>query len=346
MNYFLGDVTDIITALMYHTEKAIILEADGDTDGVLDEGYLSRFWNWLKNADVSFDKAEYSVPSAGKLVMEMKTRPSFRQQIRKTVAAHFTRFINEAREELILLQDKVIEKLNKDGIVIIFDSLEHLRGITSNWDDVLKSSEQVFRGNAPYLKLPVHVIYTVPAALTNRVKQVYFLPMIKVRHKDESPFEPGIEAALELIRRRIPGDILEKLFGPAPRDPMVRLVQCTGGYPREIVQMMQSVIAQTKHPVSSSALEHIISEIGSEYRGIVFEDAFEWLAKVAYTKYLTMQDEEHRPAADLMLQNHCVLRYLNDELWYELHPAVRRIPGVDRAISKRIKDESGNKDGA
>ncbi len=326
------DVTDIISAIMFCTVKAVAVAEGKDPEKALEQGYFERFWEWIKNTDISIKNGEIGISSTSKLVVEMKTRPNLREKIRNTVAAHFTRFIKEARDELELIQEQVRENFEKDGIVIIFDSLEKLRGITTNWDNVLESAAQVFMGNAPYVHLPVHVLYTVPASLTTRMRNIDFLPMVKVRDKSGNPHTPGLEAARELIRKRVPDNILKELFGPEYMDRMDTLILSSGGYPREIIQMMQKVIAQTEYPVSDRNFEHIIKEIANEYREIILGEHIEWLARIAVTRELIPENEDARRDAALLLQNHAVLRYLNDDLWFDIHPAIRKIPGVKKAI--------------
>ncbi|MCP4345318.1 MAG: hypothetical protein GY795_07310 [Desulfobacterales bacterium] len=330
------DVTDIIAAVVYSVERAVI-ENEDSSEKALEEAYLKRFWNWLKNTDVDFGKGEFSIPSAGKLIFEMKSRPTLRQRIRGIVTSNFLEFITNAKQELEKFNLHVITKNEKSGIVIIFDSLEKLRGITSNWHEVLESAEQVFSGGAPYVRLPVHVLYTVPPSLTTRITGVDFLPMIKVHDKNSIPYELGIEAVRELIRRRIPDDILVEIFGTGSEDRINRIILQSGGYPREVIRMLQMSIAQKKHPLSDRAFEHIIAKIANEYLMVVPGEAFNWLASVAKSKLLTIEDDDHRRVADLMLANHAIMRYLNDELWFELHPALYQIPGVKKAIND-IKD--------
>jgi hypothetical protein len=341
------EVTDIVSSVIYYTSK-VLLEAKGikgeDLEKAMDEGYFQRLWNWLKNTDVNFGKSDLTVPSVGKLVFEMRTRPSLRQKIRKTVASHFYKFIKEAREELILLEDSVKRDLGREGLVIIFDSLEKLRGITDTWHLVLESAEKVFRGNMPYVKLPVNVLYTVPPALSTRIKNISFLPMIKVRDKANCSFRPGVEAARELIRKRVPDDILKALLGDAYETSLEQLILRSGGYPREILQVMQKIIAQTEHPISETVFRHILQEIANEYRNIVLGEMYQWLAKVSMVKDLIIENDNHRRTADQMLQNQAVQRYLNDELWFDLHPAVRDIPGVAKAIAQlEAESENGTK---
>jgi hypothetical protein len=215
---------------------------------------------------------------------------------------------------------------------VIFDSLEKLRGISTNWNEVLESAERIFATGGTYLRLPVHVLYTIPPALvTRRFEQVQFIPMIKLQEKDGSPFRPGIEAARELVRRRVPDDVLRHLLGPETEKRIEELIHWSGGYPREIVRLLRSSFALPKTPISEDDLQRIVGEVRDGYRKIVPAEAFDWLARVARDHYLTIENEGHRQSADLMLQNNAVLRYLNGGDWFDLHPAVHKIPGVEEA---------------
>jgi len=328
------EVTDIISTVIHCTAKTVAEAKKEDPEKALEEGYHERFWNWVKNTDVHLQKSDLTIPSVGKLALEMKTRPSFRKKVRNIVAANFSRFIKEARDELVLLEDSVKSDLKRDGIVIIFDSLEKLRGLTETWHEVLASADKVFRGSASYVKLPVNVLYTVPAALVMRIRDIDFLPMIKVRDKENNPFPAGVAVARELIRKRAPDDITKTLLGDSCETLLEKVILRSGGYPREILQVMQKVIAQEQHPLSAKELEHILAQIANQYQNIVLGDMFDWLARVSVSKKLIPESEDQSRKADLMLQNQAVQRYLNDELWFDLHPAVRDIPGVAKAVAK------------
>jgi hypothetical protein len=52
-------------------------------------------------------------------------------------------------------------------------------------------------------------------------------------------------------------------------------------------------------------------------------------------QYLVLDGDANREIADRLLQNNAVLRYLNDQDWFDIHPAVRRIPGVSEAIARQ-----------
>jgi hypothetical protein len=59
------------------------------------------------------------------------------------------------------------------------------------------------------------------------------------------------------------------------------------------------------------------------------------LSQVALERYVTTEDEVEQKSADRMLSSNAVLRYLNDQDWFDLHPAVRAVPEVASAIADR-----------
>ncbi|WP_295450206.1 hypothetical protein [uncultured Thiodictyon sp.] len=162
-------------------------------------------------------KGELTIPGGPKLVVEMRARPSLRAKVRSIVASNLTRFLREAHQELELLQERARQRGHAGGLVVIFGSLEKLRSTSETWQEVLGSAEQIFSGGAPYLHLPVHVLYTIPTALVSRrFKRVSVLPMIKLTDRDGAPFAAGLAAARELVRRRVPDEVLQAVFGPDP----------------------------------------------------------------------------------------------------------------------------------
>jgi hypothetical protein len=337
------DVPEIIAGILECTEAVVLRHEGKDPEKAMEEGYLTRLWAWLTRTDVDIGKGELTIPGGPKLVAEMKTRPTLRQRVRATIAAHLTTFLREARDEMKLLESRATG-LGYSGLVVIFDSLEKLRGISTNWTQVLESAEQLFAAGAPYLRLPVHILYTVPPALAARRwfdQQVQFIPMIKLRERNGADFKPGLDAARELVRKRVPDAVLIELLGPSAEARIKELILWSGGYPREIIRLLRSAFALSTAPISEEDLQRIISEIRDAYRKIVPADAYEWLAQVSRDHYLVFQSDGHRQAADLMLQNNAVLRYLNGGDWFDLHPAVQQIPGVQEAKQALARPSSG-----
>ncbi|MEE4356578.1 MAG: hypothetical protein V2I97_08910 [Desulfococcaceae bacterium] len=327
------NLIDIITIIVYFVEKTIYGQ---------EEGFLQRLWDWLKNTDTELGKAEFSIPSVGKLVFEMKARDSLRKKVHDVILRQFSRFMDEARNQLEEFNNIVISEFGRKGLVVIFDSLEQLgQNTESNWMEILSSAEKVFGSNRQYLQLPVHTVYTVPPALFNRIvgTDSYFLPMIKVYDKERMPYEPGLAAMRELVRRRLPEDIQKEILGPAAKENMDRLILWSGGYPRDMLKMLRETILAKYYPISENGLKHIMTSVLNHYRLGVPAEAFEWLSKMAKEKYLTWENETHLRIASQMLKNHIVLSYLNDDFWFDLHPAVYEIPGVRKAIENRERNE-------
>jgi hypothetical protein len=339
------DIPDILMAIVQKTDEEVLKAEGKPAEEALSEGRVSRFWHWLTSTEVTADVevgaeakvglSETAEVSAGaKLVLDMKTNPSLRKVLRERVAAQMTTFVTRVREEITNL-DKRAKKLGYAGLVVIFDSLEKLRGISTNWPEVLESAERVFTGGAPYLELPVHAVYTLPPAVVLRLNvQVEFLPMLKLYDREGNRFEPGFKAAREIIRKRVPDKVLTEIFSaPSREDRIERLIQWSGGYPREIVRLLQTFVMQPS--LNEALFKRLLALAGDNYRRTVPEEAYEWLAKVAFErKELAVANDEHRELVDRLLQNNVVLRYQNDTPWVDVHPAVREIAGVRDALAR------------
>lgn len=326
------DVVDVLSAVVHAADAEVLRLEGGKPDNALREGYPRRLWSWLTQTDVDLKGAQFELPAGASLVMEMKTRPTLRQRVREIVANHLSRFLQEIHQELEALSARA-QRRGRAGLVVIVDSLEKLRGTSTTWHDVLNSAERLFAGGAPYLRLPVHVVYTIPPALVSRrFERVHFMPMIKLKSQDGSPWAPGVQAARELVRRRIPDEQLSLLLGPDRERRLERVIAWSGGYPRELVEMLQKIVAHRAHPISEADLQRLLHEVRDAYRRVVPSEAFPWLARVADEKFLTLDDDEQRPAADLMLSNNVILCYLNDRAWFDLHPAALEIPGIQEAL--------------
>ncbi len=339
------DVPDIMVAIVHASELAV-LQAEGASaaqaaDRALTNGYLTRFWHWLQATDVNLGKAEFTLQDVGKLVLELKTRPSFRQRVRELVAANLTSFLAQARAELSGHELRA-RAAGRAGLVVIFDSLEKLRGTSANWDQVQQSAEQLFAGGAPYVRLPVHAVYTVPPSLMlRRVEQVQFMPMIKLANRDGSRFAPGWAAARDLVLRRVSTENLEQLLGGAWSSRLDRLVALSGGYPRDLIRLLRELLVCDEFPVPDDAMEAALAELRDTYHRALTSDAYPWLARVARERRLAVDDERQRPIADRMLANSVVLRYLNSEEWFDLHPAVREIPAMLAALQAGERTDDG-----
>lgn len=343
------DIPDLLIAILVKTEEGVLVCERKDPKTALQVGALKRFWNWLTNTEVELKTVEAqvgakaSIPEVGeisigpKVVADLKTRPLLRQRVRSTLANHVTAFLKQLRDAIGELDERA-KGLGYEGIVVIFDSLEKLRGTTTSWRDVLASAERVFSNGAAALQLPVHVVYTLPTALTMRLNTpVTFLPMFKLYERSGGRCAAGFEAARAIVRSRVPEHHLKELLGPtSAEDRVKRLIAWSGGYPREIVRLLQNCIAEPN--LDEALFVKLLSLAADEYKRTVPESVYAWLARVHLDRSLILPEDAQREMADLMLQNNIVLCYQNNDPWFDLHPAVITIPGIAGEVEKLRKE--------
>jgi hypothetical protein len=349
------EVADVLMAILARAEEQVLAAEGRDPKGALHESALGRFWHWLTTTEIELKsvhavaEAEVGLPmhhwaSVGAMVVaDLKTRPSLRRKVRSTLADHVTTFNARLREALLEVSARA-QAAGRAGLVVIVDSLEKLQGTTETWKDVLDSAEKVFSNRAADLQLPVHVLYTIPAALMLRIRvPVTFLPMLKLFDR-QGRRAAGFEAARAIVRRRVPDEALDELFGAPSREARVdQLIAWSGGYPREIVRLLQNAIAE---PALDEALfKRLLAAAGDEYRRTVLRSAYPFLARVHVDKpHQLLDDEGQREMVDRLLQNNVVLGYLDDDPWFDIHPAVRTIPGVAAAVSRLLAQHGTSTD--
>jgi hypothetical protein len=330
------DVSDIYVSILYEVERRVLLAEGKDSSTAMKDGIWSRVANLL-DGDVTIEaKATMAVLGAS-LALEMKENPDVRREVRRRVERSTSRFLRLCRAELKNLRDRALQA-GYAGIVVIYDSLEKLRGITTNFAEVLRSAELLFAGDAQHLQLPIHTLYTVPPALILRLRTpVEFMPMVKLWNRDGSRFQPGYEVARQIVSQRIPnGEVLQAIFGTDDSHTLEqrigRIIDWSAGYPRELVRLLR--IAVLEAPLDDHKLDRLLGQAGDEYRRLLLGTDFEWLARVRIEHTPSPADETQRQAADRMFGSNVVLRYQNTTEWYEVHPAVRELPALLAAMQR------------
>lgn len=340
------DVVDIVAAILYESERAVLVAEGKDPAQALQEGYVRRLWHWLTATDVELGKGDFTIAAGVALSVELKSRPSLRQRVRAVVSSHLTQFLTNARTELKRLDERAAVA-GHGGLIVIFDSLEKLRGTTSSWNDVLDSAEIFFRTNMPNLELPVHVLFTVPTALLTRINNIRLLPMLKLKTREGVPYESGMAAARELVTRRVDAAALLEIFGEDATWRVDEMIRWSGGYPRELIRLLRAAIRDSETgPLSPESFTRLFAGLVETYRFLVTKDVIPWLVTVARTHFMTVERDDQRFAADRMLQNNAILYYANAQGWHDLHPAVYENPDVRAALDAVAPPVEGATDDA
>ncbi|MCB9738605.1 MAG: hypothetical protein H6747_04995 [Deltaproteobacteria bacterium] len=328
------DVVDILATVVERTEAAV-RQAEGKPEATADEqSFVTRFWTWLSETDVELKSAQFGVADAAKLTVELRSRPNLRARVREVVSAHLPTFVSDVHNALTDLQSRAVAAGSAGGIVVIYDSLEKLRGTSTSYEQVLDSCERLFAQGGRYLRLPVHVIYTVPPALRSRavMRDMTFFPMLKLRERDHTPSEVGLQVARSLVSKRVPDDTLHEQLGPEWRSHLDRLLLWSGGFPREIVRMLRNIV-KSQGTFTDADIDVMMKHVTSEFRDLIHTSEYGWLARVARDKQLASDTEQERRIADRLLANGAVFRYVNGGDWWDLHPAVEAIEGIQAALA-------------
>lgn len=319
------------------------LAADGDLLGrdLGERGFWRRAADFLTRTEVAFDGLAVGA-SAGdvsaQLKLGLKDDPSFRERLQTQMRGRLGALANDVRE---FMADcvKAIQAKHGDDIrlVVLFDSIEQIRGSSINDSEVFASVETLFVGHPDKLRFDgMHVIYTVPPWLKIRSPGVskYFdgsetLPCVKLREHTGEPAQAGFELLKQVVEQR--GD-WRRVF--APEDFELVLFE-TGGYLRDLFRVLSELMMhaadQNAMPLDRSAVEFELARLRADYLPISHEDC-QWLARVALSHEAELPAHKDIPSLSRLFDNHLLLCYRNGEEWYDLHPLIR--DEVGRITSK------------
>lgn len=324
------DVSDFLLAVagglsdMAFEEGLVDRRADTET-------YWQRFVHFLTRTNVSVEELTGGVkagPGEASLRLNLRSDPSFRRRLQEKMAGLLGEFVRDLDDYMGDLAGAVKRARPESvGLVVLVDSVEHIRGTSVNATDVQSSVERLFTAHSEKLHLSnVHVVYTVPPylkVLSPMVSALYepggvqVLPAIKVVDRDGTPFKPGLDALERVVRGR--GD-WEKLLGS--REVLDRLSLKSGGHLRDLLRALAEVVRRADElPVPAPLVDRVLSQLQAEALPVSDADA-RWLARVAETHTAALPDAGRLPDFARFLDTHLVLCYRNGEEWYDVHPLV------------------------
>ena len=327
------DVSDflMVVAGMFGEAADEFLKAKGrNADG--------SFWEWihdfLKQTKVEAVELSAALGTNGASVgikANLKSSPAFKQRLQEHMAGHLGALVSAVRE---FIEDRVKllrQHYPEKEIVLLLDSVEHIRGTLANAEDVHGSVEKLFSAHSEKLHLPgIHVIYTVPPYLKIRYPNVdalyepgglIVLPAFKLFEQDESrtPIPANFDAMERVVRQR--GDWCRLLGND--RSLLDRLIRNSGGHLRDLLRLLSQVLLRAKEPpVPERIVDAAISQVRSTFLPIPNVDAL-WLAGIANSYQVDLEELAALPSLSRFFDTHLVLCYRNGEEWYDVHPLVR-----------------------
>lgn len=339
------DVVDFMLAAAGALSEGLSVNELLGTDPV--HSYWVRFTSWLRSQKIEVSDLGLGVKATGPgkehasigVKLNLKTDPEFRKRVRERMKLHVGAFRKEvhgfAQDCLKALRARHGEDTQ---LVVIYDSIEHLRGTTSNALAVAASVERLFRGHADSLRFPyVHTVFTVPpwlrlqyAGVGNDDFDDYCqIPCVKIRQRptlqgtvgDNHQF--GLNVLWRVASER--GDV-QWLLGS--REAFDELAGASGGYLRDLFRMLLVLVNGASRydvPVSPERRRLAVDELRNAYiNGFTNEEAV-WLRRVEETGVLDFDGgyDPHRIAS--FFDTHVLLAYRNGEDWYGVHPVIRDV---------------------
>jgi len=134
-----------------------------------------------------------------------------------------------------------------------------------------------------------------------------------------------------MVQRRV--ESIAPVFGHDPGTTLRPLIKASGGYPRDLLRMVRSLLMEaTVFPVRPDDVTRVIGELARSYADTILGTYVDVLARVAHTHELPKEN-----AAELALFGHLferwlILAYRNGDEWYDLHPLVRRAHAVQKRL--------------
>lgn len=211
-------------------------------------GQRQPFWNRLKDFldRTRFELGDFEVKAGGAglgvgVKANLKTDPTFRRRLQQHMAGHLGVFVEQAHAFIEALV-RLVWQANPDaaGVVLLIDSIDHIRGTSTTASEVQRSVVNLFTEQADRLRLPsLHVVYTVPPYLKVRypglsalygARALQMLRAVKVHKRGTRDlFKDGRDALEEVVRARGAWD--ELLPG---RDALDRIIGYSGGHLRDL----------------------------------------------------------------------------------------------------------------
>ncbi|MGE0680518.1 MAG: hypothetical protein AB7P69_06370 [Candidatus Binatia bacterium] len=301
----------------------------------LQEDYWTRLWNFLTRTQVNISelsggvdlKAAAPATVTASIKANLKSDPTFKQRVQKYLSGHLGALVADVRKFVENCVKQLKQRLGQDReVVLLLDSVEHIRGTSINAIEVQSSVETLFASHADKLRLPyLHVVYTVPPYLKVRYPNlgtlyqggIQVLPAFKLRNTDHSIFQQGLDAIERVVRAR--GD-WQRLLGE--RTVLDHISLCSGGHLRDLLRLLAEILRRADRlPTSEHTVTTAINQVRTEFFPIADADA-QWLARIAKTHEAGLQDIAQLPNFARFLDIHMALCYRNGEEWYDVHPLI------------------------
>lgn len=300
----------------------------------VNEGLKKSFWEQIRGivpAGVEVKEATAKTP-IGDLKLAFRSDPSFRDSIRKAFEGRLAELVAQVRTHHASVLKALAARAKTDvRLVVILDSLEHLRGTLDTAEGVRRSVEELFFTHAEQIGLPdTHMVLSVPAFLVlqadNLASQfvngaVQAWPAYRVRDRLAKP-TAVVERMVALVSKR--GE-WERIL--PDRAALEKLILASGGHLRDLLNMLVEALHLAGRGVSPDVADKVVNIARRAYMPL-YKDEIDVLRRIAETRDVRQITTKEQDYLLRFLDSGLVLCYMNDDFWYDVHPLVRDLVTV------------------
>lgn len=334
------EVIDFLLAMLGGLSEKVNARFD---EAVGEAGFFERALALLKT-EVQLDQISLPLDAAG-LKGALRYNRTFNEELQRRTRSKEQMFVKLGREFAFDVVELVREKRNDPhkSVVLIVDSVERLRGVGSAQEinDVFQSAVQLFSGNADKLRFGgLSVVYTVPpylqalaGALGSNYSggRIYALPSVHVYEccpppgQAPQPSDAGLATMIGIVAQRYSG--YRDFFTD---EHLRRLAQSSGGDLRDYFRMLRLVVTNLPR-VGLDKILDIMTSAENAVRDDMLplaEDDRKWLREIDCEHDAKLASLDKLPGFARLQQGKYVLSYRNGEMWYAVHPLLRKELGL------------------
>jgi len=291
-------------------EKYIGAEGEMSATVNIDIGWLAKFF--------------------AKFKMSSKTSNSLKEILKKNIEPKLSELIFHCNTLITEIRNQ-LDKLGKRDLLLIIEDLDKI--------PLDRASVLFFTHVNQLVLLKANIIFTFPIALYYHIKfrsirsyfnEIFELPMVKVREKNQDYSEAGISGMTRIIEKRMNLGLFEN------KALLRQLILDSGGCFRDLFLMIQEAsqiaLDGSRNTMSESDCRAAFTKLKREYDasianstidGVKYTAAQYYATLVALAKNETKKPENTNEVLHLR-QNLCILGY-NGEGWCDVHPIVLAI---------------------
>jgi len=265
----------------------------------------------------------------GTLTASMKAGSKRKETTRRELDHYFSAL--SANTNVLLIEaSRALRDAGKPcQLLIVIDNLDRLPS--------QKSDDLFFAHGSQLQEMACHAIYTVSIDtyysrrhLANIFPNRQMLPNVKIHagKSNPEPYQPGINALLEVIQKRIDVAALMQ-----PRELAGQFVQRSGGSIRQLIRLLREAVlsaqARQRDTIDQEALNDAARTIQQDYERMLEPSDYKLLAHTWKIKSIEKSEEYMQ-----LLSNLAILEYNGRELWYDVNPVIEPIDAFQLVVGK------------